>query len=581
MACNCYSISASQDPISPSLGVTFFYTTCDLVFSSTTLDPFQSAYICSNGFPSAFPSDRGTIFGVDESFCGGCVTCSPTTPATGTEISMGCVYGAFGLAPFPGANIGLNSTLGVNRQPPQALGVTAIASLAETVLSADMGGLDTLNNYCCTPSSWFVSTWNTANTIVGGGSNSNQVRLPLKSSGTYNFIVEWGDGSSDTITAWNQAATTHTYPSSGTYTINIIGVCQGFAFQGSNTSDRAKILSITSFGNVILGDYPGVFEGCINLDLPSVLDTPDLSSMSSLSNMFKDCDNLSTINNINLWGVGTITNMSGMFNDALLFNQNLNNWNVGNVTNMAEMFRFAYNFNGDITNWNVSNVTNMSEMFYAATFFGGTSSFNQPLNNWDVSSVTNMYAVFGGTTSFNQPLNNWDVSNVTNMAFMFAGSAFNQSIGNWDVSNVTDMNNMFWQNSTFNQSLNSWDVSSVTDMFAMFFGASAFNQPLNSWNVSNVTRMTEMFRSATVFNQDIGGWNVSNVTDFLDFMRFKTNANYSATNLNSIYNNWSLLTLNPNLNINFGTIKYTLAGQAGRNILTGAPNNWTITDGGT
>jgi surface protein len=143
------------------------------------------------------------------------------------------------------------------------------------------------------------------------------------------------------------------------------------------------------------------------------------------------------------------------------------------------------------------------------------------------------------------------------------------------------MNNMFWQNSTFNQSLNSWDVSSVTDMFAMFFGASAFNQPLNSWNVSNVTRMTEMFRSATAFNQDIGGWNVSNVTNFLDFMRFKTNANYSATNLNSIYNNWSLLTLNPNLNINFGTIKYTLAGQAGRNILTGAPNNWTITDGGT
>jgi surface protein len=90
-----------------------------------------------------------------------------------------------------------------------------------------------------------------------------------------------------------------------------------------------------------------------------------------------------------------------------------------------------------------------------------------------------------------------------------------------------------------------------------------------------------LFRSATAFNQDIGGWNVSNVTNFLDFMRFKTNANYSATNLNSIYNNWSLLTLNPNLNINFGTIKYTLAGQAGRNILTGAPNNWTITDGGT
>lgn len=75
--------------------------------------------------------------------------CSEFTPATGTEISMGCVYSAFGLSPVPGSNIGLNSVLGVNRQPPQALGVTAIAVSGTTFLSADMGGLDTLNEYCC------------------------------------------------------------------------------------------------------------------------------------------------------------------------------------------------------------------------------------------------------------------------------------------------------------------------------------------------------------------------------------------------------------------------------------------------
>jgi hypothetical protein len=75
--------------------------------------------------------------------------CREFTPATGTEISMGCVYSAFGLSPVPGSNIGLNSILGVNRQPPQALGVTAIAVSGTTSLSADMGGLDTLNDYCC------------------------------------------------------------------------------------------------------------------------------------------------------------------------------------------------------------------------------------------------------------------------------------------------------------------------------------------------------------------------------------------------------------------------------------------------
>jgi hypothetical protein len=70
------------------------------------------------------------------------------TPATGQEISIGCVYTAFGLTPIPGSNIGLNSTLGVNRQPPQAAGVTAIASSTVTTLSSDMGGLDTPQNYC-------------------------------------------------------------------------------------------------------------------------------------------------------------------------------------------------------------------------------------------------------------------------------------------------------------------------------------------------------------------------------------------------------------------------------------------------
>ena len=69
----------------------------------------------------------------------------------------------------------------------------------------------------------FVSNWNTANTS-GGSSTSTQIQLPLESSGTYNFVVDWGDGNTDTITAWNQAETLHTYASSGTYTITILEI---------------------------------------------------------------------------------------------------------------------------------------------------------------------------------------------------------------------------------------------------------------------------------------------------------------------------------------------------------------------
>jgi surface protein len=92
--------------------------------------------------------------------------------------------------------------------------------------------------------------------------------------------------------------------------------------------------------------------------------------------------------------------------------------------------------------------------------------------------------------------------------------------------------------------------------------------------------MSAMFRSATAFNQNIGSWNTSSVSNFTNFMLGKTNLNYSTTNLDAIYNGWSLLTVQPSIVISFGTIKYTLAGQAGKNILAGAPNNWVISDGG-
>ena len=132
--------------------------------------------------------------------------------------------------------------------------------------------------------------------------------------------------------------------------------------------------------------------------------------------------------------------------------------------------------------------------------------------------------------------------------------------------------------------IHTFNTSSVLNFNATFSQASSFNQPIGVWDVSSATNMAFMFSSATAFDQNIGAWDVSSIgaSGLNSFMQSKTDLNYSSANLDAIYNGWSLLSpfLTPNLTVNFGTIKYTVAGQAGKNILTGAPNNWTITDGG-
>ena len=255
----------------------------------------------------------------------------------------------------------------------------------------------------------------------------------------------------------------------------------------------------------------------------------------------------------------------------------------------CEWVNFANSFQGcqflDVTATDtpdLSGVTIMSSMFNGCRRLINS---NGSIGSWNVGGVIFMNGMFNNATVFNVDIGSWNVSNVTNISFMFSRAvSFNGDIGSWNVGNVTNMSNMFVFASNFNQNIGSWNVGGVIFMNGMFNNARRFNNggssSINNWNVGGVTNMSSMFNSATAFNQDIGSWNVGGVTNFTGFMAGKGAANYSAANLDSIYNGWSQLNVQPNITISFNTIKYTAAGQAGKDILTGAPNNWSITDGG-
>ena len=92
--------------------------------------------------------------------------------------------------------------------------------------------------------------------------------------------------------------------------------------------------------------------------------------------------------------------------------------------------------------------------------------------------------------------------------------------------------------------------------------------------------MDRVFLGQVGFNQPIGNWNVSLVTSFTNFMLGKTNLDYSTANYDALLIGWASRPVQAGRSINFGTIKYTAAASAARAILTSAPNNWTIVDGG-
>jgi len=301
--------------------------------------------------------------------------------------------------------------------------------------------------------------------------------LPISSGGSI-IEVNWGDTTINT-------STSHTYSTSSTYTItvNASGITQLNQTLGTGAQ---YLTSCSSFGDIGLTNLSHAFDGCTNLTVaPYTL--PLLSTVTNMSYLFQ---NASSFNQALGWTtyVSSVTDISNMFNGATSFNQDMNGWFFQNVTDMSNMFKGASAFNcGTQTQFyftvNETTPINMSGMFQNAV------AFNQPINYtaFITSAVTDMSNMFNGAILFNQYMNGFDVSNVTNMSGTFQGAtAFNNSLSGWNVSKVTNMSYMFQNATKFNQSLSTWNISSVTNIIHMLdecgLSSTKYNSTLKGWS---------------------------------------------------------------------------------------------------
>jgi len=427
------------------------------------------------------------------------------------------------------------------------------------------------------------------------------------SLGSFDAIINWGDGTTSEITVWNDPDRTHTYTTAGTYQISISGEFGNIEF---STDSREKVISVDNLGTNGLrvlnlsrctnlatftagttstSDFTGRaldFSFCTSLtelDLTSF----DVSNVTSIGYSFRGCSAL-TLFDISTWDVSNIT-QAGRFI-----------WQCNSLTDLRLPPKFVH-----------KNSVTMDH------FFVGIPISELDVSDWDTSSVTTMANAFNGCSQLTElDVSNWDVSNVTNMQNLFSGCSglTKIDISNWDTSNVTNMNNLFANCTSFTD-LNDYvpylDTSSLTNISRIFLYYAGEELDVRNFNTSNVTSFSEaFFRIPNVKVLDVSGFDTSNVTSYggmfadmydltdvigienfnlenvtSDMPRFLGGYNGRSTLNTPRYHkmliNYSQQNLPIGISADFGNAKYSAnssAADARQSMID--TYGWTITDGG-
>ena len=125
----------------------------------------------------------------------------------------------------------------------------------------------------------------------------------------------------------------HTFKRKGRYKISFRGNL--FSLHIRDCADAYYLVDVCQWGNIEWMDMRAMFKGCTRFNI-SATDSPDLSQVTSLSEMFRDAESMNAP--LEKWDVSHVMYMSDMFWGAKAFNQPLEKWDVSNVMDMDSMF---------------------------------------------------------------------------------------------------------------------------------------------------------------------------------------------------------------------------------------------------
>lgn len=367
-------------------------------------------------------------------------------------------------------------------------------------------------------------------------------QMPFRTTSTVNAEVDWGDGTSDTVTSSAEAV--HTYATAGTHTITVTGTINGWSYYFANQDgvsvDKDQMGNVSQWGSFLV-DEDVTFYQCTNMTV-SATDRLKFTDTYNFGYWFFGTTSMTSID-VSNWDISSMTSLRRMFSTTGLTSIDISSWDTSNIENMEGLFNNSESLAAitGIENLDLTSLTNAGGLLERCTsYVTGTFDFswftppnvvitNSLFANTEATSIdmsggfasANASFMFSNCTELvSVNATNLDLSNATNTTRMFADCSNLTTITgheDWVISSSTNANYMFTECAALT-TLNSagWTFGSLVSAYAMFYNASSLaNIDVSAWDMSTCTSVGFMFggnRNMSFTNLDLSNWTISPVS---------------------------------------------------------------------